>query len=158
MGSEERLVEEVDLGRGYVVRLFPGDDFFPTITRLLRALGLSRGAFLSAIGSMVNASFRNLQSGAELPVSLEKTSIKESSGPFELLSLEGNFVPMGAELQFNVHVMLGQQDGSVVGGHLFSGTVYTTMEIVLVELRRSGVIKGVSAQTGLPEWRYPTPG
>jgi predicted DNA-binding protein with PD1-like motif len=149
----DRFFEQVDLRKGYLIRLLPGDDFFPAITRLLRERGLERGAFLSAIGSLMNVSFRNLRPGAELPVSPDKTVLGEVAGPVELLSLEGTFVPMSDELRYNVHVMLGTDDGTVVGGHLFEATVYTTLEVVVVELGGSKVVKVVSDQTGLPEMK-----
>jgi predicted DNA-binding protein with PD1-like motif len=148
-----RIIEQVDLNKGLLIRLLPGDSFFKAITGILGEKGIQHGAFLSAIGSLKDVSYRNLQVGAGLPISLEKTVLGEAAGPFELLSLEGTFVPKEDGLQFNVHVMLGTEDGSVIGGHLFEATVYTTLEIVLVELGGSRVHKEETEQTGLYEWR-----
>ena len=147
----ERFIEEIGLGKGYLVRLLPGDDFFGTTAELLREKALERGAFLSAIGSLVSVSYRNLRRGADLPITLNKTVLGEAAGPFELLSLEGTFVPMEGEIRYNVHVMLGTEDASVIGGHLLGATVYTTVEMVIVELGGSRVVKAISDQTGLTE-------
>jgi hypothetical protein len=151
MDTDRRVFEHITVNDGYLIRLVPGDDFYAATTTLLRAHEVERGAFLSAIGSLCNVSYRNVEAGADLPISSEKTVLGEASGPFELLSLEGTFVPMDGELRYNVHVMLGEADGSVIGGHLFQAEVFTTLEMVIVALGGSRAIKEVSSVTGLPE-------
>ncbi len=73
------------------------------------------------------------------------------ASPFELLNLEGMIVP-GEEGPFcHLHPTLGAEDGSVWGGHLLQGTVFSTVELVLGELVGFTVVKRHSEQTGLAE-------
>ena len=67
-------------------------------------------------------------------------------------------MPINGDYQYNIHVLLGTEDAQVIGGHLFHATVYTTLEIVVVELGGSQVVKEVTDQTGLPEWKIPPSG
>ena len=153
MSQEMRVVEPIGLDRGLVIRLVPGDSFFDATTRILADEQIERGAFLSAIGSVSDVSFRNLRAGIDLPVVPEDTVPVEVPGPFELLSLEGTFVPMEGEPRYNVHVLLGSEDGKVIGGHLFEARVFTTLEMVVVSLGGSRVVKEPSIVTGLTEYR-----
>ena len=88
-----------------------------------------------------------------MPVKLENTNEIEEVGPFELLSLEGNFFPSesGEELIIHLHVMLGSPSGSVMGGHLFKATVFTTTEIIIGKISGSSACKAKSDVTGLME-------
>ena len=54
------------------------------------------------------------------------------TGPFEIVSLVGAFTRDGGHL----HIALSDGKGATIGGHLMPGSaVYTTAEIVLVELQ-----------------------
>ncbi len=73
------------------------------------------------------------------------------ASPFELLNLEGIIVP-GEEGPFcHLHPTLGAEDGSVWGGHLLQGTVFSTVELVLGELVGFTVVKRHTEETGLAE-------
>ena len=52
----------------------------------------------------------------------------------EVLALTGD-VAIGPEgdVAVHAHVVLGRRDGSVLGGHLFSGRVRPTLEVVVTE-------------------------
>ncbi len=84
---------------------------------------------------------------------LENTNEKEEKGPFELLSLEGNIFPSEGDRKpiIHVHVMLGSPSGSVMGGHLFKATIFTTTEIFIGKIVGSSVYKIKSDVTGLME-------
>jgi predicted DNA-binding protein with PD1-like motif len=73
----------------------------------------------------------------------------EDAGPFELLSLEGNFFPSqeGGEPVIHLHAILGTSSGSVSGGHLLKATVFTTAEILLGSITGSSVFKAKSDVT-----------
>jgi predicted DNA-binding protein with PD1-like motif len=153
VSEDTRVIEQISLDAPLLIRLVPGDSFFEATNRILAEHGIERGVFLSAIGSLADVSFRNLKAGIGLPVSEDKTVPVEEAGPFELLSFEGTFVPMDGEPRYNVHVLLGREDGSVIGGHLFAARVFTTLEIVLVRLGGSTVVKASSDVTGLTEYQ-----
>ncbi|MFQ5998242.1 MAG: PPC domain-containing DNA-binding protein, partial [Candidatus Bathyarchaeia archaeon] len=119
---------------------------------LMRTEKIQRAVIVSAIGSLENVSFRNLKKNIELPVTLEKTELTEIKGPLELLSLEGSMMPMEGKPFFHLHGMFGTTAGEVVGGHMFSGRVYTTLEITFAEMKDCTIVKAKDNETGLPEY------
>ncbi len=105
-----------------VVRLQDGENFFEK----LQSLGLCAGAIVSGIGMMrdVTLAFWNGREYIQHHV----------KGPVEVLSLQGNFSKKEGQSFLHCHVVLGQEDGSVVGGHLMRATVNVTNEIVIQKL------------------------
>ncbi len=147
----KRFLNKVDLTETYVTRLQPGDDLFGKITELYKEVGAQQLVILSAIGSLKDVEFRDLKTGIELPVALEKTNLMVEHGPFELLSLEGNVVPMDGNPVLHLHVILGASHGAVIGGHLFKATVFTTTELWSARVKGTNVHKDKSSLTGLTE-------
>ncbi len=93
-GMEPRFLETIDLSEVYFVRFRPGEDLFETLTEIIKEKNIERAAILSGIGSLCNVAFRDLKTGIDLPVNVDKTNLMEEYGPFELLTLEGNIVPL----------------------------------------------------------------
>ena len=136
-----------------VSRLMPEEDLFGGLEKIAKDNRIERGMILSAIGSLKDVVFRNVNEGAGLPVSLDKTHQIEKAGPMELLSLEGNLFPSGGQGKavIHLHALLGSPSGNVIGGHLFKATVFTTTEIVMGKITGSSVYKEKSEVTGLME-------
>ena len=51
----------------------------------------------------------------------------------EVLTLNGDVTVYDNEYKVHGHVVLGKEDGSAWGGHLISGIVHPTLEIILME-------------------------
>jgi predicted DNA-binding protein with PD1-like motif len=153
MVSHQEFVEEVKIDGVILSRLMPEEDLFAALKRIVQENGVERGVVLSAIGSLKNVVFRNVKIDVEIPVKLENTNQMEEAGPFEVLSLEGNIFPSESdgELMIHLHAMLGSPSGSVMGGHLFKATVFTTIEIIIGKIVGSSVYKAKSDVTGLME-------
>jgi predicted DNA-binding protein with PD1-like motif len=153
METHQPFIEEVKMDEVILTRLMPDEDLFTALRRIAKDHGIGRGVILSAIGSLRNVAFRNVKTSAEMPVKLENTNEIEEKGPFELLSLEGNIFPSESreEQIIHLHVMLGSHSGSVMGGHLFKATVFTTTEIIIGRIVDSSVYKAKSDATGLME-------
>ncbi|MBI4242556.1 MAG: DNA-binding protein [Planctomycetes bacterium] len=150
MGNDD-IVEKVNLNNTWVSRLMPGVEIFARIKEIMKELGVERIVILSAIGSLRDVVMRDLKEEIKLPVVLAKTNSIKAKGPFELLSMEGTVVPFGKEAGIHLHVMIGASDGRVIGGHLFSATCFTTVEIIFSELKNSRVVKVKNEDTGLNE-------
>lgn len=158
---EPRFLEVVDLSEVCFVRFRPGEDLFERLTEVLKENNIERAAILSGIGSLCNVSFRDLKTGIDLPVNVDKTNLMEEYGPFELLTLEGNIVPLVGEFGdlkdgdpvIHLHCTLGTAYGNLFGGHLFKATVFTTTEIFIAEIKNSKVKKKQGTVTGLTEMR-----
>jgi len=147
------FTEEVEIDNVILTRFMPAEDLFANLKRICKDKGIERGIILSAIGSLKDVVFRNVKTNIETPVKLENTNEMEEKGPFELLSLEGNIFPSegDGEPVIHVHVMLGSPSGSVMGGHLFEATIFTTTEIFVGKVVGSSVYKTKSDVTGLME-------
>jgi uncharacterized protein len=147
------FAEEVKLEGIILSRLMPDEDLFAGLKRIAKDHGIERGVIISAIGSFKNVIFRNVKTKVEMPVKGENTNEIEEAGPFELLSLEGNLFPSESEGEpiIHLHVMLGSPSGSVMGGHLFKATIFTTTEVVIGKIVESSTYKVKSDVTGLME-------
>jgi predicted DNA-binding protein with PD1-like motif len=160
-GMEPRFVETVDLSDVLFVRFRPGEDLFQEMTNVVKEKGIQRATILSGIGSLCDVAFRDLKTGITLPVNVDKTNLMEEYGPFELLTLEGNIVPlMGTfgdmkegDPVIHLHCTLGMSYGGLFGGHLFKATVFTTTELFMAVVKKSQVQKKQSTVTGLTEMR-----
>lgn len=153
MKDHKKFSEEVAIDRVVLSRLMPGEDLFTSLEKIAQDHGIERGVILSAIGSLKDVVFRNVKLKTVLPVGTENTEAIEETGPFELLSLEGNLFPSESERKpiIHLHVMLGSPSGNVMGGHLFKAMVFSTTEIVIGRMGGSSVDKAKSDVTGLWE-------
>jgi len=108
------------------LRLYPGDDLRGALEAWMGEQEEQAGCLISAVGSLSVAQLR-------LAGAREATVIR---GEMEILSLCGTLSPDGSHL----HIAVANSSGSVIGGHLCSGSlVRTTAELVI----------GL-----LPEWRF----
>ena len=62
----------------------------------------------------------------------ERYEILKYDEVFELLSMSGNITKQKEGYIIHIHVVLGREDGSTIGGHLMRGIVQSTNEIVLM--------------------------
>lgn len=155
MGDHQPISEEVVAGRLLLARVMPGEEVFSRLKEIALQGGIQRAVILSAIGSCEEVVFRNLQEGISLPISLDKTIEFRLSGPFEVLSVEGNLFPVQGQPFLHLHCLLSNQQGTVTGGHLFSARAFSTLEILLQEFVATSVIKEKSNLTGLNELLRP---
>lgn len=107
--------------RAYALRLKPGQDVKKELLAYAQREGLKAAAIVTCVGSLtdVNVRLANQKGG----------TVRQ--GHFEITSLVGILDPAGGHL----HLGVTDKDGVAFGGHLLDGNlVYTTAEIVLVEL------------------------
>lgn len=149
MIMHKSFVEKAEIDRIILSRLMPGDDLFAGLTNIAKNDRIERGVILSAIGSLTDVTFVNVRPHTLMPVGKEDMTEIHEAGPFELLSLEGNFFPSleGGDPVIHLHVLLGTSSGAVTGGHLLKATIFTTAEIVLGSLSGSAVYKAMSDAT-----------
>jgi predicted DNA-binding protein with PD1-like motif len=142
--AEAAKIDEVILSR-----LMPEEDLFAGLIKIAKDHGIERGVILSAIGSLKNVVFVNVRPHTGIPVKTEDMIEIDEAGPFELLSLEGNFFPSqeNGEPVIHLHAIMGTSSGSVTGGHLLKATVFTTAEIILGSIAGSSVDKAKSDVT-----------
>ena len=145
------FLEKMNFGQSFIIRMMPGDDIAQKIALFCQENHIDRAVIISAIGSASDVIFRDLIKGIRAPVEPAKTNELTMKGPYEILSLEGNIFPMNDELVVHLHILLGKEDGTVCGGHLSQARVFTTLELVLAEVKNSRIYRKKSRETGLNE-------
>ncbi len=112
--------------RTYVLVLDPGDEVMATLERFATEHSLTASR-VTAIGAFERAELGffeiERQEYHRIPVDTQ----------VEVLSLAGDIALDGARPKLHLHAVLGRRDGSTVGGHLLSGVVRPTLEVVVVE-------------------------
>lgn len=103
-----------------------GDEAMAGLRRIAKEHNLSAASF-TAIGAFqeVALGFFNLALK-----DYNKILIHEQ---VEVLSLIGDIALAGGKPQIHAHVVIGKSDGTAHGGHLLSGIVRPTLEVVLIE-------------------------
>ena len=111
--------------RTFLLVFDPGDRIVEVLTDFARDRGVT-AARVQGIGAV---------SEAELGFyTLDRRDYDRwTEGHAEVLSITGNLGVEGSDHRAHLHVVLGAEDGSARGGHLFEGTVGPTLELFVVE-------------------------
>ncbi|MBI5029498.1 MAG: DNA-binding protein [Chloroflexi bacterium] len=160
--ADPRFVEQVDLSDVILTRFQPGDDLFQMLTKTVKDRGWERAVIISGIGSLEDVVFVAPKPAFSIPVKpAENLNRIEMKGPFELMSVEGNIVPLVGEFGnlkhgdpvLHIHCLLSHGQGELTGGHMVAAKVFTTTEIFIANVKNSNVKKKKSEVTGLMEFR-----
>lgn len=143
--------KKVELGNTYLIRMVPDDDIIRKTQEFCAEKRIRHALIHSGVGSAKELVVRDPKAGAKIPVEPHKVSEINLPGPYEILSLEGNAFPLKEKLIVHLHIILGSEDGSVYGGHLMQAKVWTTLELVLAEIKNIRSRREKSTTTGLNE-------
>ncbi len=138
-------MESKRLGDAIVVRLERGEEVLTRLTELCRTEEI-RAASLQGIGALkdVELGFYELETRT-----YHRRTLPED---YELLSMLGNVTRLADDAPFvHAHVTLGDMDYKVHGGHMFSGVVAVTVEVVLRPLAGS-IARLPNEDVGLNLW------
>jgi uncharacterized protein len=111
--------------RTFLLVFDPGDRLVETLTGFAADRGVT-AARVQGIGAVADAELG-------FYVRERRDYHRWTEGHQELLSITGNLSVEGSDHRAHLHVVLGGQDGSARGGHLFEGTVGPTLELFVVE-------------------------
>ena len=106
-----------------LIRFDKGEDFMNSLADWFRSEGISSAAILCGIGML-----ENVEIGQYDGKKYQKTKISSSS---EILSMQGNVSEKQGEPFIHIHTSLAGHDFRAIGGHLFSGDVAMTIELVM---------------------------
>ena len=131
------------LERIVVARMKVGVDLLGGIQEAVRREGIEKGIFITGIGALKKAVFRNLRHfPKEFPVSDRDRLYLEINQPLELVSLTGHISPKeNGEPNIHVHFSASTVKGDTVvtlGGHLTEGTVTSIKVAVAI-----AVVEGI---------------
>jgi uncharacterized protein len=120
----------------------PGDEVIEGLTTFAREHDLG-AAYFSGLGAMSEATLAFFDPDSK---EYEEIPVPEQ---VEVLSLIGNLTVFEGTARVHAHAVLGQHDGSTIGGHLQRGIIRPTLEVFITalpaELRREH-----DADSGLP--------
>lgn len=122
----------------HVFRLKPHADLKQSILEFAKANKIKAGVIVTCVGSLLqyNVRFANQKEGVK------------ASGHFEVLSLSGTF----SDSSMHLHLSVADNTGKAIGGHLLDeNLVYTTIELVLVELTDLEFTRETDSTYGYPE-------
>jgi len=137
-GSIQRIV---------VARIKIGVDLLEGIEEVVRREGINKGIFITGLGALQRAVFRNLkQFPREFPVADENRLYLEINQPLELVSLTGHISPKeNGEPNIHVHFSASTVMGDTVvtlGGHLVKGTIASIKAAVAI-----AVVEGIAMKS-----------
>ena len=122
----------------YAFRLAPGSDLRQSLLGIAARGRLKGAVVVTCVGSLTDVCLRyaNRPDGAS------------RRGHFEIVSLVGTFSETGGHF----HLSVADELGAMSGGHLLDGSVvYTTAEVVIVELTEVQFDRHHDAATGSNE-------
>ena len=120
-----------------VTRLGPGMDVIDELLTILAASPYPGLTVASAAGSLdlVQYAMANVTAAG----ATSYTSLRQSAGPIELLALSGHVGRIDSgEGAAHIHAAFAEQDGTVIGGHVFRAQVLGTVEMTLMAAPRLG--------------------
>jgi uncharacterized protein len=137
-------------GRRFIIKIQPGARIVPTLLEFCSTQNITFASMVSAIGSVRDVEFRDIQTGAHLPLTEPRTRKHKVEGPLEMLGLSGNIAP-GADrnLGAQFYILASKAGGEVVGGQLVDAEVFATCEIVLAEYLVTGIERYHSTSSGV---------
>jgi uncharacterized protein len=112
-------------GNIYITRLEKGEEFVKTLATFVKEHEIKAGSF-SGIGGTDNMTLGYFNK--EKQEFIHKTFTGKI---YEILFMNGNISTMEGEPYLHTHVMLSDDNFNAVGGHLVSGFVATTIELVI---------------------------
>ena len=131
-----------------LLRLDRGEDVLASITGVVREHDLPH-CVVQGIGAI-----ESIEIGA---YELDRRVYRRHhlDGGWEVLSLSGNVGWADGQPMPHLHVVLGDLDGHLRGGHLFAGTVHVTLELTLWPGQHR-LQRGLDREVGLPLWQLPS--
>jgi predicted DNA-binding protein with PD1-like motif len=138
---KSKVLESVGDRRKFLLVLAPGEEAVASITQFSKNEGIE-GASVSGIGAFSDSSLGYFNPSTK---EFTQNDINEQT---EVLSMIGNIaVQDGEGIHLHIHTVLGCRDGTTRGGHLVSGNVNPTMELIIEE-HEAHMARGVDSATG----------
>jgi uncharacterized protein len=131
---------------GRMARLPKGIDLLAALETLCAETGLTRG-LVQVIGALEHSVVGYYRQGERRYVDME---IKEN---VEILSGLGNVSLKDGKPFVHLHLVLGREDGSCVGGHAMPGCLIFAAEAALFALDGPPLEREYDPETGLALWR-----
>jgi predicted DNA-binding protein with PD1-like motif len=134
------------LKRTLIERLPHGVDLYEELTRIARHENIRCGR-IAAIGATTHAivAFYDQATNTYNPLDFE--------GGMEILSLQGNISVRDEAPFVHAHILLGDKEGKMFGGHLLPGTKIFACEVIIDVFDGRELVRAFDEQTELYLWK-----
>lgn len=137
-----KLLARQPLGRSYALVFDAGDDLLGRLQQFLEAECFAGARFYGVGGfSRATLGYFDMTLKRYLPIDVDEQ--------VELLSIAGNVATYDGKPRIHAHCVVGHRDGHTTGGHLLSGTVQPTLELMLDEIS-AGLQRHDRPDLGIP--------
>ena len=144
---EKLAYTEFKAGRLFVGRLPHGQDLIASIEGFCQEASIQTATF-SLIGAVSSFTIGAYDQKQQVYITATE------KGPFEIITCTGNVSLMDGKPFVHAHIALGDQEGVLAGGHLFSETIIYAGEICLQELAGKPLERTYDETTGLSLWKF----
>ena len=142
---DELVCSEFKLGRRLLGRLPHGKDLITSIENFCTASDIQTATF-SVIGAVSSATIGVYDQKQQVYVTFTENM------PMEVVTCIGNVTLKDQVPVIHAHIVLGDEHGKIIGGHLFSETVLYAGEMDLQELIGKPLERVYDRTTGLLLW------
>ncbi len=125
----------------YVVRLNRGEEVITSLKELCDKENIKL-AEITGLGAS------NLVEIGVFNVNTKEYNTKVFKGMFEITSLVGNATRKDGDVYLHIHINFGDENGTVMGGHLVRSTISATSEIIVRKINGE-VGRKLSEEIGL---------
>ncbi len=140
------VCSEFELGRRFVGRLPHGKDLIGSIEDFCIESAIQMATF-SVMGAVSSATMGAYDQKQHVYVTFTENT------PMEVVTCVGNVSLKDQAPVIHAHIVLGDEHGKIIGGHLFSDTILFAGEMDLQELVGKPMERVYDRTTGLFLWR-----
>ena len=130
----------------FIGQLPYGADLYDGLTRIVRKENIRLGR-IQGIGATTHAKVAYYDQNTKVYNPLE------FPGGMEILSLSGNVSIRDGKPFVHAHLVLGDPQGKVFGGHLLPGTILFACEVFIDVLEGDELVREFDQRTGLHLWK-----
>lgn len=136
---------EYQVGRTLLIRLPHGEDLLGALNGICRKMRIGSGV-INVIGAVKNAvvGYYHQDTKEYQAIPLDQT--------WEIASCSGNISVKDGSPIVHAHIVLSDETGKAVGGHLMPGTEIFAAEASILELKGQPLVRRTDDTTGLPLW------
>jgi len=143
---EKLVCREFKPGRCFVGRLPHGKDLVQSVENFCKENSIFMATF-SLIGAVTSATIGAYDQKQQVYVTFKENA------PLEIVICAGNVSIKDGNPVVHAHIVLGDEQGKTIGGHLFSETLLFAGEIEIQELTGSPMERTSDTTTGLMLWK-----
>jgi len=137
---------EFKAGRRFVGRLPHGGDIIESVESFCRDKSIAAGT-INLIGAVSAATLGAYDQNKQ------EYGTWQVAGDLEIVSCTGNISLKDGAPFLHAHILLADEKGKTVGGHLFAGTKVFAGEVEIVEHTGEPFERGHDQTTGLMLWK-----